>query len=283
MSEQPPDPIGHPIPRPEDQVRRIQVAAALDGRRVDVPLLHGEHPRAAALRAGGRLSPAALRVTGPPEEVGTELLRDAGRGVHVLRIGYRLALAGPAASTLPPGPARPAGPAPAAPAAAPAAGPVTAASGSAAVPRPALRDLPRVQRAAAYAVVLDADRVLLTRLTASALWTLPGGGIEYGETPVEAAVREVYEEAGLDLTPGALVDVDSIHFTGQAPDGRWEDYHGVRVVYLGAVPTGVRPRVVEVGGSTEEAAWVDRATLARLRLSGLARTMLGQHGFGVRA
>lgn len=30
-----------------------------------------------------------------------------------------------------------------------------------------------------------------------AYWTLPGGGLEAGETPAEAAVREVYEETGL--------------------------------------------------------------------------------------
>ncbi len=33
-------------------------------------------------------------------------------------------------------------------------------------------------------------------------WTLPGGGVEYGEALEEAVVREVREEAGYDVTVG---------------------------------------------------------------------------------
>lgn len=237
----------HPAP-----LRRIAVDAVLGDRRSEVVLMHGEHPRAAAVRAGQLLDHAVLRVAGPAEQVGTEQGMEGDRTVHTLRIGYRLERVPPGAPPdRVPGAPRP---------------------GSG--PKVPLRDLPQVQRSAAYAVVHDDGRVLLTRLTGSTLWTLPGGGIELGESPVEAAVREVHEETGLALSPGPLIDVDSIHFTGQAPDGRWEDYHGVRVVYRGSVPSGQVPRVVEVGGSTEEAAWVDAGTLAGLRLSGLARTML---------
>jgi 8-oxo-dGTP pyrophosphatase MutT (NUDIX family) len=36
-------------------------------------------------------------------------------------------------------------------------------------------------------------------------WALPGGRLDAGETPVEAALREVEEEVGLRLEPGTVL------------------------------------------------------------------------------
>ena len=42
------------------------------------------------------------------------------------------------------------------------------------------------------------------------IWSVPGGGVEYGEKPKETAIREFYEETNIDLSN----EVDSIKLIG---------------------------------------------------------------------
>lgn len=53
-------------------------------------------------------------------------------------------------------------------------------------------------KAAAIAIILNEDKteVVLIKRRDVPLWVLPGGGIDEGETPAEAAVREALEETG---------------------------------------------------------------------------------------
>ncbi|TYL46333.1 NUDIX domain-containing protein [Nocardioides sp. BGMRC 2183] len=97
---------------------------------------------------------------------------------------------------------------------------------------------------------------LSRRVTRNELWSLPGGGVEHGEDPKVAVVREVAEETGLRVTVGDTARIFSLHLSDAWRRGRRVDAHSIRIVYEGWVPADApEPRVVEVDGSTAEAAW----------------------------
>lgn len=126
----------------------------------------------------------------------------------------------------------------------------------------------RVQRIAAYNVCIDAaGRLLLCRLSAvteaAGAWTLPGGGVEFGEHPEAAALRELEEETGLIGTIEALLAVDSVHRPVRLGEDA-TDYHSIRILYRTTIVGGdLRP---EIAGSTDRAAWHTRVELETVPL-----------------
>ena len=116
-----------------------------------------------------------------------------------------------------------------------------------------------LQRLACYALARRDESVLLTRNSARGphpgRWSLPGGGVEHGEQPAATVAREVEEETGLVATPGALLGVHDERFTGTAPSGREEDFHGIHLVFAAAVGAG-EPAVGDVSGTTDAVRWV---------------------------
>lgn len=127
------------------------------------------------------------------------------------------------------------------------------------------------QRVAAYAVVTSERGLLLTefsdRTGAPGSWGLPGGGLDPGEAPVDAVLREVWEESGQRVELTGLALVQGRRWVGRAPSGRLEDFHAVRIIYRATCREPTDPVVHDVGGTTASAAWVDPAADAGLWLT----------------
>lgn len=65
-----------------------------------------------------------------------------------------------------------------------------------------------IQMPSVSVVVDDRARLLLVRHAGSRDgWAVPGGAVEIGESPAEAAVREIFEEIGVRIGPPRLLDV----------------------------------------------------------------------------
>jgi len=74
---------------------------------------------------------------------------------------------------------------------------------------------------AVIVAVIDDGKVLLTKREDFEVWCLPGGGVEDGESMAEAAIRETWEEAGIQVELTRLVGVYS------RLGGMWNDVHAV--------------------------------------------------------
>jgi ADP-ribose pyrophosphatase YjhB (NUDIX family) len=135
-------------------------------------------------------------------------------------------------------------------------------------------------RVAAYALCRDdLGRVLLCHIAPSVgagdLWTLPGGGLGFGEAPAAAVLRELTEETGYEGEVDRLLDVSDRLFDEAGEAGR---LHAIRIVYAVRVIGGALRD--EADGSTDTCRWLTITEAAGLRLGELARRELARLGDG---
>ena len=116
-----------------------------------------------------------------------------------------------------------------------------------------------------YAFVADGERVLLTKLAPTepspGSWTLPGGGLDWGEHPIDALHRELYEETGLSGVVDGLLGVNSVVFDHHESLDL-PAMHAIRLVYR--VTAAGEPQVTDVDGTTADAEWFEVQELGSL-------------------
>jgi 8-oxo-dGTP diphosphatase len=128
--------------------------------------------------------------------------------------------------------------------------------------------LPRWTRVAAHALAIDGGgRILPARVAegylAPGMWTLAGGGLDFGEPPADAVLRELTEETGLSGQVQSLAFVDSTTNGPLVEAGRtYGPWHGVRIIYRVDIIGGELRG--ELDESTDAAAWFSRPEIDSL-------------------
>ncbi|MBT2517132.1 NUDIX hydrolase [Streptomyces sp. ISL-90] len=110
-------------------------------------------------------------------------------------------------------------------------------------------------RIAAYGVIIRDGQILLSHWNEHGRsgWTLPGGGVQGAEHPIEAVKREILEETGYEASVERLLGIDTMvvpaskRHTGASP------LYAMRIVYRAMVVSGELRN--EIGGSSDEARW----------------------------
>ncbi|PQZ96002.1 NUDIX hydrolase [Arthrobacter sp. MYb227] len=116
-------------------------------------------------------------------------------------------------------------------------------------------------RLAAYCVVVREGQMLLAlwdmrdrQADFVPRWTLPGGGVDLGESITDGAMREVTEETGYTVRIDSLLDVSSGLIPAHKRFGATQrPLQTVAVIYAATITGG--ELAFEAEGTTSEAAW----------------------------
>lgn len=121
-------------------------------------------------------------------------------------------------------------------------------------------------RGASMAVFQDGAVLLVQRRLPplAGLWSLPGGKLESGEAPEQAALREVREETGIVARIAGVVGHHTARFETVAGDGSYVTKSVQLEVFYGTAPSGQSPVAADDAAA---AIWVSLHDLQRYDLT----------------
>jgi ADP-ribose pyrophosphatase YjhB (NUDIX family) len=112
-----------------------------------------------------------------------------------------------------------------------------------------------ILRPAAYAIIVNDNKLLLLKMHPTGKYHLPGGGIQIGERMEETLKREIKEETGIEIEVMQFVHFKEIFFYYDPSD---KAYHGLHFYFI------CRPKTMRLladdqvdDESAEQPRWVE--------------------------
>lgn len=137
--------------------------------------------------------------------------------------------------------------------------------------------LEQYRHVGAYGLLEHEGEILLilkTRGPYRGWYDLPGGGIEFGEEPLDALRREFVEETGLSVVEQRLLGVMSNRVLWQTDSGESEDLHHIGLIYAVAVAHRDGLITEPDGEDSGGAVWIARENLKGVALTPFARAAI---------
>lgn len=131
----------------------------------------------------------------------------------------------------------------------------------------------------AYGLIMYDEAILLIRKARgpyTGLFDLPGGKIEFGESPMAALRREVVEETGLHVCSAMLIDGLSHRVQYQHTSGEWIDLHHLGFLYRVEIKGATPLRSEGDGEDSHGALWLPIVHLTPATLSPFAQMALAR-------
>ncbi len=128
-------------------------------------------------------------------------------------------------------------------------------------------DNPRVYNGAYGLCRNPSGKLLLVRITEGldkGLWTLPGGGIEWGEHPDNAVIRELEEETGITDVRSLQVTALYSHKYLRSEHHPYDSLHHIGIIY--DLTLGHFDLRFEQNGSTNRCEWFTENQVRQLPL-----------------
>ena len=138
----------------------------------------------------------------------------------------------------------------------------------------------RVQHVGVYGLIVSEGQVLLVEKSRGPYigkWDLPGGKIEFGESPDTTLIREILEETGLEIESYSFFKSDAVVVNYEDPELGKLTLHHVGLIYKVKVKSGKPIAPKEDDEDVISARWCDLVEMDHDDFTPFVQELLLEH------